>query len=123
MTGCSQEEALAYLDHAGGDVLMAILNNVTCNEPRENAFIPPPRIVDDGLTSECRQRLGEARALSNMFNASSRNDLCSRASAVACPEAPQLAVVPETDEKPSAAASPLQETTAQVLVDAQPSIS
>lgn len=75
MLGCTEEEARSYLDKAEGDVLKAIEDNLNVPVISGQKYIPPPPIVDDGLDPEVREKLNEARRLSDLFNASFRNDL------------------------------------------------
>jgi hypothetical protein len=75
MLGCTDEEARIYLDKAEGDVLKAIEENLNIPVVSGEKYIPAPRIIDDGLEDEVREKLNEARKLSDLFNASFRNDL------------------------------------------------
>ena len=75
MLGCTEEEARIYLDKAEGDVLKAIEDNLNIPVVSGEKYIPAPRIIDDGLDPEVREKLNEARKLSDLFNASFRNDL------------------------------------------------
>jgi len=75
MLGCTEEEARIYLDKAEGDVLKAIEDNLNIRVVSGEKYIPAPRIIDDGLDPEVREKLNEARKLSDLFNASFRNDL------------------------------------------------
>jgi hypothetical protein len=73
--GCTEDEAHKYLSEAGGDPLKAIEQNLNIPVTSGNKYIPPPPVIDDGLTDEVREKLKEARKISEMFNASFRNDL------------------------------------------------
>ena len=73
--GCTEDEAHKYLSDAGGDPLKAIEQNLNIPVTSGNKYIPPPPVIDDGLTDEVREKLKEARKISEMFNASFRNDL------------------------------------------------
>ena len=75
MLGCTEEEARVCLDNAGGDVLQAITDNLIMKVVSGEKYIPPPVVIDDGLDPEVREKLNEARRLSDLFNASLRNDL------------------------------------------------
>ncbi len=75
MLGCTDEEARIYLDKAEGDVLKAIEENLNIPVVSGEKYIPAPRVIDDGLEDEVREKLNEARKLSDLFNASFRNDL------------------------------------------------
>ena len=75
MLGCTEEEARIYLDKAEGDVLKAIEDNLNIRVVSGEKYIPAPRVIDDGLDEEVREKLNEARRLSDLFNASFRNDL------------------------------------------------
>ena len=75
MLGCTEEEARLYLDKAEGDVLKAIEDNLNIRVVSGEKYIPAPRVIDDGLDPEVREKLNEARKLSDLFNASFRNDL------------------------------------------------
>ena len=75
MLGCTEEEARAYLDKAEGDVLKAIEDNLNIRVVSGEKYIPAPRVIDDGLDPEVREKLNEARKLTDLFNASFRNDL------------------------------------------------
>jgi len=75
MLGCTHEQAVKYLEETEGDVLLAITNNMETPEVSGSKYIPPPPKIDDGLTDEVRQKISEARKLSEAFSASFRNDL------------------------------------------------
>ncbi len=75
MLGCTEDEARVYLDKAEGDVLKAIEDNLNIRVVSGEKYIPAPRVIDDGLDPEVREKLNEARKLSDLFNASFRNDL------------------------------------------------
>jgi hypothetical protein len=75
MLGCTEEEARVYLDKAEGDVLKAIEDNLNIRVVSGEKYIPAPRVIDDGLDPEVREKLNEARKLTDLFNASFRNDL------------------------------------------------
>ncbi len=75
MLGCTQEEAESYLESAGGDVLKAIESNIVIPKTEGNKYIPEKPVVHDGLSDEARTKLAQARQLSELFNASFRNDL------------------------------------------------
>lgn len=75
MLGCSNEDAKEYLAKANGDVLLAITNNLKVPSVSGEKYIPPPPKIDDGLTDEVREKLNEARKVSEAFSASFRNDL------------------------------------------------
>ena len=75
MLGCTEEEARIYLDKAEGDILKAIEDNLNIPVVSGEKYIPAPRVIDDGLDAEVREKLNEARKLSDLFNASFRNDL------------------------------------------------
>jgi hypothetical protein len=75
MLGCTEEEARIYLDKAEGDVLKAIEDNLKIPVVSGEKYIPPPPVINDGLEPEVREKLNEARRLSELFNASLRNDL------------------------------------------------
>ena len=75
MLGCTHEEAKEYLSKSGGDVLVAITDNMKVPKVSGEKYIPPPPKIDDGLTDEVRSKLQEARKLAEAFSASFRNDL------------------------------------------------
>lgn len=75
MVGCTDAEALRYLNEANGDVLLAICNHTPCPEITGSKYIPPPPKINDGLTDEVRSKIQEARKVSEAFSASFRNDL------------------------------------------------
>ena len=75
MLGCTHDEAKQYLSESNGDVLLAIEKNMKIPEVSGNKYIPPPPKIDDGLTEEVREKLQEARKISEAFSASFRNDL------------------------------------------------
>jgi hypothetical protein len=75
MLACTHEEAKEYLSKTGGDVSLAILQNMKCVPVSGEKYIPPPPKIDDGLTDEVREKLKEARKISEAFSASFRNDL------------------------------------------------
>jgi hypothetical protein len=75
MLACTHEEAKEYLSKSNGDVLLAIETNMKVPEVSGNKYIPPPPKIDDGLTDEVREKLTEARKISEAFSASFRNDL------------------------------------------------
>ena len=75
MLDCTLEEAKEYLLKAGGDVLLAIENNMKVPEVSGSKYIPPPPKINDGLTDEVREKLNEARKISEAFSASFRNEL------------------------------------------------
>ena len=75
MLGCTHEEAKEYLSKTGGDVTLAILQNMKCIPVSGEKYIPPAPKIDDGLTDEVREKLTEARKISEAFSASFRNDL------------------------------------------------
>ena len=73
--GCTEEEAHAYLQKAGGDIQRAIEENVNIPVVSGAKYIPTPRQIDDGLTPEVREKIQTARQISEQFSASFRNDL------------------------------------------------
>ncbi len=73
--GCTEDEAHSYLQKAGGDVLRAIDENVKIPVVSGAKYIPAPPQIDDGLTSEVREKIQTARAIAEQFSASFRNDL------------------------------------------------
>ena len=73
--GCTEEEAHAYLQKAGGDIQRAIEQNVNIPVVSGAKYIPAPRQIDDGLTPEVREKIQTARQISEQFSASFRNDL------------------------------------------------
>jgi hypothetical protein len=73
--GCTEEEAHEYLQKTGGNVLRAIEDNVNIPVVSGAKYIPAPRQIDDGLTSDVRDKLRQARTISEQFSASFRNDL------------------------------------------------
>ena len=75
MLGCTHDEAKEYLSKTDGDVTLAILQNMKCVPVSGERYIPPPPKIDDGLTDEVREKLTEARKVSEAFSASFRNDL------------------------------------------------
>lgn len=75
MLGCSEDDAKHYLEQSGGDVLKAIEANVVIPVISGNQHIPLPKQIDDGLDPEVREKLKEARAISDGFTSSHRNDL------------------------------------------------
>lgn len=75
MLGCTEDQAKQYLIASDGDVLAAIDANLVVPVISGTKHMPPPRVVDDGLTDETRQKLNEARTFSTLLNASHRNDL------------------------------------------------
>jgi hypothetical protein len=75
MLGCTEEEARSYLVKAQGDVMKAIEDNLKIPKVSGDKYIPAPPVIDDGLDDEVREKLNEARRLSDLFNASFRNDL------------------------------------------------
>jgi hypothetical protein len=105
MLGCSEEEAHVYLQKAGGDVLKAIEDNLVVPHVAGEKYIPPPPTIDDGLTSEVREKLRTAREIVEQFNASFRNDLRgSQARTVSAvqEEAVEPPVVQQEGEQPPA---------------------
>lgn len=93
MLGCTEEEARIYLDKAEGDVLKAIEDNLNIRVVSGEKYIPAPRIIDDGLDPEVREKLNEARKLSDLFNASFRNDLLVSQAKTSSAEAAEVAEV------------------------------
>jgi len=72
---CTHEEAQKYLDEAGGDTMKAIDMQLCVPITPGNKYIPETRKIDDGLDTQVREKLTQARQLSELFNASFRNDL------------------------------------------------
>ena len=93
MLGCTEEEARVFLEKSNGDVMKAIEENIVMKVVSGEKYIPPPRVIDDGLDSEVREKLNEARKLTDLFNASLRNDLLVSPKKTSDDEA--AAVVPE----------------------------
>ena len=75
MLACTHEEAKKYLSKTDGDVALAILQNMKCVPVSGEKYIPAPPKINDGLTDEVREKLTEARKISEAFSASFRNDL------------------------------------------------
>ena len=75
MLGCTEDQAKQYLIASDGDVLAAIDANLVVPVISGTKHMPPPPVIDDGLTDETRQKLNEARTFSTLLNASHRNDL------------------------------------------------
>jgi hypothetical protein len=75
MLGCTHEEAQRYLDNAGGDALKAVEMHLVIPDTPGNKYIPEKPKTKDGLDDTVREKLSQARQLSEMFNASLRNDL------------------------------------------------
>ncbi len=75
MLACTHEEAKEYLSKTDGDVALAILQNMKCVPVSGEKYIPAPPKINDGLTDEVREKLKEARKISEAFSASFRNDL------------------------------------------------
>jgi len=75
MLGCSEDDAKRYLDESDGDVLKAIEANVVIPVISGDQHIPLPKKIDDGLDPEVREKLKEARAISDGFTFAHRNDL------------------------------------------------
>jgi hypothetical protein len=82
MLGCSEIDAKQYLDAADWDVVAAIESNLVIPIVSGTKHIPAIPIIDDGLTEEVRQRIKEARIVSDAFTASFRNDLLGTQSVV-----------------------------------------
>ena len=105
MLACTHEEAKEYLSKTEGDVSLAILQNMKCVPVSGEKYIPPPPKIDDGLTDEVREKLTEARKISEAFSASFRNDLRgSQARTVSAvqEEAVEPPVVQQEGEQPPA---------------------
>jgi hypothetical protein len=111
MLGCTEEEARTYLDKAEGDVLKAIEENLNIPVVSGEKYIPAPRVIDDGLDADVREKLNEARKLSDLFNASIRNDLLvspvKTSSAEAAAEVPAVEV--PVAEQPAVEEAPVAE--------------
>lgn len=73
--GCTEEEARQHLDLNEWDVLKTIENTVVVPVISGMKYIPQEKKIDDGLTDEVRDKLKQARELSDAFTASFRNDL------------------------------------------------
>lgn len=78
-TGVTEEVAAAALATHGGDVLKTV-DALSC-PPRTSGtkYIPPPPKIDDGLTDEVRQKLRDARVLSDLLTFAPQNDLRGKA--------------------------------------------
>lgn len=72
---CTHEEAQTYLDEAGGDTMKAIDMHLCVPETPGNKHIPGKPKINDGLDDQVREKLSQARQMSELFNASFRNDL------------------------------------------------
>ena len=75
MIGCDEDTARTYLDAANGDVLTAVFDHVNFPTVTGDKHIPVAPVIDDGLTTEVREKLAETRRLTNLLTASPRNDL------------------------------------------------
>jgi len=75
MTGVSEEIAKRVLEENGGDVIAAV--DALSKPPTISGmrYIPPPPVIDDGLTDEVRENLKKARQFADILNASPQNDL------------------------------------------------
>jgi len=74
-TGVSEERAKEALDAHNGDVLLAI-DSLSCPPKTSGTkYIPSAPVVDDGLTDEVREKLRDARKLSDMLTFAPQNDL------------------------------------------------
>ena len=79
MTGVTAEIAKKTLEENGNDVIVAV-DLLSVAPPMSGArYIPPTPKIEDGLTDEMRQKLRDARAFSDVLNASPRNDLRGKA--------------------------------------------
>ena len=78
-TGVTEEVAAAALAVHGGDVLKTV-DALSC-PPRTSGtkYIPPAPKIDDGLTDEVRQKLRDARLLSDLLTFAPQNDLRGKA--------------------------------------------
>jgi hypothetical protein len=92
MLGCSESEAKQYLDASGWDVLKAVESNVVIPRISGTQHIPEKPVVNDGLSSEVREKLKAARSISDSFTAALRNDLRGSQASV---EKPQEVSVPD----------------------------
>jgi hypothetical protein len=75
LLGCSEDDAKRYLDESDGDILKAVESNVVIPVVSGTQHIPLPKKIDDGLDPEVREKLKEARAISDGFTSAHRNDL------------------------------------------------
>jgi len=75
MTGVSEEIAKKVLEESGGDILVAVERLSIPPTISGTRYIPPPPVIDDGLTDEVRENLKKARQFADILNASPQNDL------------------------------------------------
>ena len=93
-TGADQATAEKALESSGGNVLEAIIHLTPVPQVSGHKYIPGAPKVDDGLTTEVREKLAKARELADILTFSAKNDLRAAAS-----HHPPLASVPETTEQ------------------------
>jgi len=79
MTGVTAEIAKKALQDNGNDIIAAVDALSVPPTISGTRYIPPTPKVDDGLDDETRQKLRDARAFSDVLNASPRNDLRGKA--------------------------------------------
>ena len=79
MTGVTADVAKKALEDNGNDVIAAVDALSVPPTISGTRYIPLTPKVDDGLDEETRQKLRDARAFSDILNASPRNDLRGRA--------------------------------------------
>lgn len=78
-TGVTEEVAAAALAAHGGDVLKTV-DALSCPPQTSGTkYIPPAPKIDDGLTDEVRQKLRDARVLSDLLTFAPQNDLRGKA--------------------------------------------
>ena len=79
MTGVTADVAKKALQDNGNDVIAAVDALSVPPTISGTRYIPLTPKVDDGLDEETRQKLRDARAFSDILNASPRNDLRGKA--------------------------------------------
>ena len=79
MTGTTPEIAKKVLEDNGNDVIAAVDALSIVPVISGTRYIPPSPKIDDGLDEETREKLRDARAFSDVLNASPRNDLRGKA--------------------------------------------
>jgi len=79
MTGVARDIAKKTLADNGNDIIAAVDALSVPPTISGTRYIPPTPKINDGLTDEMRQKLIEARAFSDVLNASPKNDLRGKA--------------------------------------------